>query len=460
MAPYPPSNPLPQDMRSYAVLIVDMWDQHWCTTATKRVRELARRVNEFVYEARKRHALIIHAPSDSMDWYEGGGARDRAKNSPKQNLPPSIKDMIEEMHKKDPKDLNVPIVLGRHDGCPDDPSCSVWTGGLRPGMGEGNYFHGEINQIISIYQENDAVSDKMEEIYSLLKNEKRRNVLILGVHLNLCVLSTRSFSLNKLAALRDLGELDAVHLVRDLTDTMYHPAELPRIHDHYVATDVVAQYIEQTHERPSRPDGALPLALFSSDLLGGSYFRFADDKRPVHPEWSKVKLKYHGSVEGWLRAKRGTDKVFDISLVQNKDDHGTTWQLEMCGPSLYYFVMSEKADKEGEPDKLFYLDGDAKGGRGSGWSIKMSSTKLAAGGGPSSADERRVAAWWVAPPGQWVLATGGVPAHFEPAIGVPANGFYLRCCDKGGTNYFLDGGGVLTMRDAAKGYWTIETVAT
>jgi hypothetical protein len=140
----------------------------------------------------------------------------------------------------------------------------------------------------------------------------------------------------------------------------------------------------------------------------------------------------------------------------------------MCGPSLYYFVVSVPDDeppKPGEPPKLklFYLDGDAKGGRGSGWSIKMSSTKLAADGGPSSADERRVAAWWVAPPGRWVppLVDPGtrvvlVPAHFEPAIGVPANGFYLRCCDKGGTNYFLDGGGVLTMRDAAKGYWTIE----
>lgn len=51
MAPYPPSNPLPPDMSSYAVVIMDMWCKHWCTTATKRVVELAPRINEFVTEA-------------------------------------------------------------------------------------------------------------------------------------------------------------------------------------------------------------------------------------------------------------------------------------------------------------------------------------------------------------------------------------------------------------------------
>jgi hypothetical protein len=35
------ANHLPEDMSSYAVVIMDMWCEHWCETATKRVVELA-----------------------------------------------------------------------------------------------------------------------------------------------------------------------------------------------------------------------------------------------------------------------------------------------------------------------------------------------------------------------------------------------------------------------------------
>src|SRR5688500_3082271 len=55
--------------RGTAIIVCDMWDQHWCKGATDRVGEMAPRMNEVIEAARKRGMLIIHAPSETMDFY-------------------------------------------------------------------------------------------------------------------------------------------------------------------------------------------------------------------------------------------------------------------------------------------------------------------------------------------------------------------------------------------------------
>ncbi|MBL8792919.1 MAG: hypothetical protein JNM56_03370, partial [Planctomycetia bacterium] len=52
-----------------AVVICDMWDKHWCACSTKRVGEMAPRMNEVVSALREKGALIIHCPSDTMEFY-------------------------------------------------------------------------------------------------------------------------------------------------------------------------------------------------------------------------------------------------------------------------------------------------------------------------------------------------------------------------------------------------------
>src|SRR4051812_23534042 len=49
-----------------AVILCDMWDTHWCEGASRRVAELAPVMGRFVGEARRRGALIVHAPSACM----------------------------------------------------------------------------------------------------------------------------------------------------------------------------------------------------------------------------------------------------------------------------------------------------------------------------------------------------------------------------------------------------------
>ena len=53
-----------------AVIICDMWNQHWCRGASRRVAELAPAINRAVRAARAKGVLVIHAPSSCMDPYK------------------------------------------------------------------------------------------------------------------------------------------------------------------------------------------------------------------------------------------------------------------------------------------------------------------------------------------------------------------------------------------------------
>ncbi len=74
-----------------AIIICDMWDQHWCKGATRRVAELAPYMNEVVCKARDKGVLIIHAPSGTIGHYKDHSALKSARNAPKAaNLPKDI----------------------------------------------------------------------------------------------------------------------------------------------------------------------------------------------------------------------------------------------------------------------------------------------------------------------------------------------------------------------------------
>src|SRR5881394_99434 len=45
-----------------AIVVCDMWNQHWCKGATARVGEMAPRMNQVINEARGHGVFIIHCP--------------------------------------------------------------------------------------------------------------------------------------------------------------------------------------------------------------------------------------------------------------------------------------------------------------------------------------------------------------------------------------------------------------
>src|ERR1700722_3511263 len=66
------------DPAKTAIVVCDMWNEHWCKGATRRVAEMAPRMNDVLVAARNRGVLIIHCPSSTMKFYEGTEQRERA----------------------------------------------------------------------------------------------------------------------------------------------------------------------------------------------------------------------------------------------------------------------------------------------------------------------------------------------------------------------------------------------
>jgi nicotinamidase-related amidase len=229
-----------------AAVICDMWDKHWCKGATARVGEMAPRMNEFIRELRSRGVLIIHCPSDTMNSYEDTPSRKLAQAAPKTQPKVPLKGWCSLDGTREPA---LPID-DSDGGCDDEPRCK-----------EGQPWHRQIATIE--IKDADAVTDS-SEAYNLMRQRGITNVIIMGVHQNMCVLG-RPFSIRQM-----VYQGQNVVLVRDLTDSMYNSRRKPFV-DHYTGNDLVTWHIEK-YWCPS---------ITSDQVLGGKPFRFsADYKSP------------------------------------------------------------------------------------------------------------------------------------------------------------------------------------
>lgn len=243
-----------------AAIICDMWDRHWCKSATARVTEMAPRMNDVLTELRRRGALIIHCPSDTMKYYEGTPGRKLAQAAPHVETAVPLKRWAN----LDPA-REAPLPIDDADGgCPDDPPCKQATGAPWPWQ----------HQIDTLQiKDGDAITDS-EEAFHLMRQHGITNVIIMGVHENMCVLG-RPFSIRQM-----VGQGQNVVLLRDLTDTMYNPRQRPYV-DHFTGTDLMTWHIERYW---------CPTAT-SDQIIGGSPFRFAaDTNRPSPVFRNYVKL--------------------------------------------------------------------------------------------------------------------------------------------------------------------------
>ena len=197
-----------------ALLLCDVWDKHWSRGATRRVGEMAPRMNEVVKVARSMGVFIIHAPSDTMDFYTDAPARQRMIEAPRTPLP------------KPAPHEDPPHPIDASDGGSDTgekPWYKAWK---------------RQHPAIEIDQTVDGISDNGQEVWNALQQRGIRNLLVMGVHTNMCVLN-RSFAIKAMVT-RGLN----VVLVRDLTDPMYNPARSPYV-DHEVGRQLMLGYIEK-----------------------------------------------------------------------------------------------------------------------------------------------------------------------------------------------------------------------
>ena len=197
-----------------ALLLCDMWDDHWCKSAARRCAALAHKMNAISASARERGVQIIHAPSECMQFYQDTPQRRRIVSLP-------VVDPGPDRHIAAP-----PLPIDDSDGgCDDRPQCPpvhAWT---------------RQHPAIAI-EESDAISDSGLEVYRLLRQRTIHLLLVMGVHTNFCVLG-RSFGIRQM---RRWGVRCV--LVRDLTDAQYNPARPPFV-SHEEGTRLVVEHIDK-----------------------------------------------------------------------------------------------------------------------------------------------------------------------------------------------------------------------
>jgi len=239
-----------------AIIVCDMWDLHHCKNAVIRERELAPRMNDLLEKARAQGVFIIHAPSSCMRYYEGHPARERAKAAPKAaTLPAEIASWCRQI----PAEERGKYPIDQTDGGEDDDPVehAAWAEELKAkGLNPRAPWTRQID-VLKIY-DHDAISDSGVEVWNLLEQRGISNVILVGVHVNMCV-AGRPFGLRQMAK-----NGKRVVLMRDLTDSMYNPARWPFV-DHQRGTELFIEHLEK-YVSPT---------ITSDQILGGKPFTFS-----------------------------------------------------------------------------------------------------------------------------------------------------------------------------------------
>lgn len=204
-----------------AIVVCDMWDDHHCKIAAQRVGVMAPRMNQVLTAARDRGVMIIFAPSETMNIYTGTTYRRRMEEA-KPAVPPSP---IGKRCDRDP--------AGEPRTLPEDTKLDCDDCVLGPVVRRHTRQHPSLD-IIGF----DGISDSGQEIYNFCVQEGIKNIVLMGVHTNYCILA-RPFGIRQMLK---LGK--NVVLTRDLTDALYDPREPPFV-SHARGTEIVVEHIER-----------------------------------------------------------------------------------------------------------------------------------------------------------------------------------------------------------------------
>lgn len=175
------------------VVAVDVWNFHWCKTATMRVDAFVPRINKALTAARELGMTVMLCPSDVVENYAGYPQRESVFALPRHAVPKVV-------------EVNCPAA-------PDAGGCAC--GKERCG---GNYGWDGMHPGLRIGSE-DWMPDTQVEVYSLCREKGLTHLIYVGFHTQVCLLGKPM----GLRAMKSAG-LNCI-LARDMTDA--HPGYDP-----------------------------------------------------------------------------------------------------------------------------------------------------------------------------------------------------------------------------------------
>lgn len=192
-----------------ALLLCDIWDDHWCSTAASGTARIARRAAVLVSRFRSAGGVVIHAPCQTMAHYASHPARRYVLE-----LAPGPAPVLG-------AHVDSPLPPSPGARCPDSPPCPEPLGPPWPWTRQ--------HPAIEVTSD-DAVLDQQDELFAVIADRAIGEVYVAGVHTNLCVLD-RPYGIK---AMVRAGISCA--LVADLTEAMppaYTPATLDYVARHW-----------------------------------------------------------------------------------------------------------------------------------------------------------------------------------------------------------------------------------
>lgn len=205
------------DPKRVGVVAVDVWNFHWCKTATMRVDAFVPRLNKALQAARTLGMTVMLCPSDVVENYAGYPQRERIFTLPKVTVP-----MVESV------------------SCPPAPD----PGGCACGRERCavNYGWDGMHPSLHIGQ-SDLMPDTQSEVYAICQQKGLTHLIYVGFHTQVCLLGKPM----GLKAMKSAG-LKCV-LARDMTDA--HPGYDPSRHfTPDLNTEQVVEHFEK-HLAPS-----------------------------------------------------------------------------------------------------------------------------------------------------------------------------------------------------------------
>ena len=181
------------DPRHVGVIAVDVWNFHWCKTATMRVDAIVPRMNKALDAARALGMTVMLCPSDVVDNYVGYPQREAVFALPKFPVPSVV-------------NVTCPPVPDAGGCACGRERCAVNYGwdGMHPGLRIG---------------EADLMPETQAEVYAICKKFGLTHLIYVGFHTQICLLGKPM----GLKAMKSAG-LRCV-LARDMTDA--HPGYDP-----------------------------------------------------------------------------------------------------------------------------------------------------------------------------------------------------------------------------------------
>lgn len=199
-----------------AIIIIDMWDKHWCKAAMDRLEKLAPVMNSVIEGVRKNGVQIIHSPCETIGFYDNTPYRKKIIDAHYFAMPKKI-DLFDKLPP-------MPIQISpTGDGCATGEKFKAGWSRQHPSI---------------MIAGGDVISEDIQELYNFLQQQGIKNILVMGVYTNMCVL-------NRPVGIKQLIRLGFnVVLVRDMTDAMYDPTMPPYV-SNAEATELVVKHIEK-----------------------------------------------------------------------------------------------------------------------------------------------------------------------------------------------------------------------